>query len=150
MSKFASFNPEVAAALREYTARSPYGALVGIEIVEARPGGLRARLPVTEKLGSGVGAVHGGAIVSLVDHCASLAVYPLVEVGKWVATLELKVNYVSAVPAGAGGALEADAHVLELKRRVGIVRVDVRHVTDQRDELVAAAQGTVYVRDPPR
>jgi uncharacterized protein (TIGR00369 family) len=94
--------------------------------------------------------VHGGAIVSLVDHCASLAVYPLVEVGKWVATLELKVNYVSAVPASAGGTLEADAQVLALKKRVGIVRVDVRHVAEDRDELVAAAQATVYVRDPLR
>jgi uncharacterized protein (TIGR00369 family) len=150
VSKFPSFNPDVAAALHEYTARSPYGSLVGIEIVEARPGGLKARLAVTEKLGSGVGAVHGGAIVSLVDHCASLAVYPLVEVGKWVATLELKVNYVSAVPASAGGTLEADAQVLALKKRVGIVRVDVRHVAEDRDELVAAAQATVYVRDPLR
>lgn len=143
MPDFPTFNPDVAKALPEYTKRSPYASLVGIEILEVGPGTIRARIPVTEKLASGVGAVHGGAIVSIVDHCLSLAVYPLVEIGKWVATLELKVNYLSPARIDRGGEILCEATVLALKKRVAVVRVDVHH--DQ--EMIASAQGTVYVRD---
>jgi uncharacterized protein (TIGR00369 family) len=143
MPTFPTFNEDIAKALPMYTSRSPYASLIGIEIIETGPGMIRARVPVTDKLASGVGAVHGGAIVSLVDHCLSLAVYPLVEIGKWVATLELKLNYLSPARMDAGGELIARAEVIALKKRVAVVRVDVTHGED----LVASAQGTVYVRD---
>jgi uncharacterized protein (TIGR00369 family) len=140
---FPSFNQTIADALPEYTKRSPYASLLGIEVVDVRPGSIRCKLPIRDGLQSGVGAVHGGAIVSLVDHALSLAVYPLVEIGKWVATLEFKINYLAPVRLDQGGDIVADARVLALKKRVAAVRVDV----SVRSELVASAQGTGYIRD---
>lgn len=149
--QFPSFNADIAKVLPEYTKSSPYAAMIGIEIVESLPGKLVCRVPVTPKLGSGVGAVHGGVIASLVDHSLSLAVYPLVEVGKWVATLELKMNYLAPVRANAPDApddhprfIVSKAEVLALKKRIAVVRVDVSFEGD----LVATAQGTVYVKEP--
>lgn len=143
MPTFPTFSRDIADNLARYTAASSYASLLGVEILEVEPGALCARLPVTDKLASGVGAVHGGAIVSLVDHCLSLVVYPLVELGKWVATLELKINYLAPALVAKGGDLVARAEVLALKKRLAVVRVDVTHAGD----LVASAQGTVYVRE---
>ena len=122
------------------TRDAAYPALLGIEIVEITPGRLRCRLPVADRLMSGAGAVHGGAIASLVDHAISLVVYPLVERNKWVATVELKLNYLAPVREGE---IIADAQVLALGRQVGTVRVDVH----SGEDLCATALGTVYVRE---
>ena len=88
--------------------------------------------------------MHGGAIVSLVDHSLSLAVYPLVEIGKWVATLEFKVSYLAPVRPEMT-AIIADARVLALKRTVATVRVDV--TAEPSGQLVATTLGTAYVRE---
>jgi uncharacterized protein (TIGR00369 family) len=143
-SAFPTFNARVAEALTEATKHSPYCSLLGIEVVKTEPGAIRCRLPVRDELQSGVGAMHGGAIVSLIDHALSLAVYPLVEIGKWVATLEFKVNYLAPVRPTMT-AIVADARVLTLKRTVAAVRIDV--TAEPNGELVATAQGTGYVRE---
>jgi uncharacterized protein (TIGR00369 family) len=140
---FPSFNADVAKVLPDYTRGSPFAGLLGIEIVDSRPGELVARIPITDKLGSGVGAIHGGVLAALVDHSLSLAVYPLVEIGKWVATLEMKMNYLAPIPAGAQGFIVAETKVLTLKKRIAVARVDVSF----GQELVATATGTVYVRE---
>lgn len=137
----ARFNPKVAEALREYTRRSPFAAHLGIEIIDFGPGWTTGQLRIQAHHTSGVGAVHGGAIVSLIDHVLSLAVYPLVEVGKWVATLEFKVSYLAPVRDGA--TITARGEVVSLRKRLGSVKVDVR---DEKD-LVASALGTVYIRE---
>ena len=144
MSEFPTFNPKVAEALIEATKHAPYTSLLGVEVVKGEPGVMRCRLPVRPELMSGVGAMHGGAIVSLVDHALSLSVYPLVEIGKWVATLEFKVSYLAPVRAEMT-AIIADARVLALKRTVATVRVDV--TAEPNGQLVATALGTAYVRE---
>jgi uncharacterized protein (TIGR00369 family) len=137
----AKFQPEVAAALPGITASAPYSALLGLRVEEVKPGSIVCSLAVRDELQSGVGAIHGGAIASLVDHSLSLAVYPLVEPGKWVATSEFKINYLAAARTGT---LRATARVLSLRRTVAVARVDV-----ELDDgtLVAIAQGTLHVRD---
>lgn len=138
---FASrYAPEVAQALVESTLAAPYSSLLGIRVVEFTPGSVTCELPYKPQLDSGIGAVHGGAIASLIDHSLSLAVYPLVEKGKWVATAEFKLNYLKAAREGT---LKATARVLSLRRSTAVARVDV----EQNGGLVAAAQGTLHVRD---
>jgi acyl-CoA thioesterase len=134
------FNPLVADALKEHTGRSPFAGRLGLRVEDVSPGRVVCGLTVGPEHMSGVGAVHGGAIVSLVDHALSLAVYPLVEVGKWVATVEFKINYLDYVQSGE---LRAVADVLSLRRRMAVVRVDVKN----EERHVATAQGTVYIRD---
>jgi uncharacterized protein (TIGR00369 family) len=134
------YDARVAAALVEATRSAPFPSLLGFVVVEQAPGTITIALPVRDGLMSGVGALHGGAIAALVDHALSLAVYPLVEPGKWVATLESKVNFLEPV---RGGELRATARVLALKPKVAVVRVDV----ENEGRLVAVGQGTLYVKD---
>lgn len=140
------FNSRVADALTAATKSAPYPSLVGFEVVEQTPGRVVCRLPVREAIMNGVGVVHGGAIGSIVDHVLSIVVYPLVEVGRWVATLELKTSYLAPVREGE---IVAEATVISLRKRLGTVRVDVHNVTADKRALVATALGTVYVRDKP-
>ena len=135
------FQPEVAAALPGLTEAAPYSSLLGLKVEAVEAGEIVVSLAVRPELDSGVGAMHGGAIASLVDHSMSLAVYPLVEPGKWVATQEFKLNYLAAARTGT---LRATAKVLSLRRTVAVARVDV---TLEDGTLVAVAQGTLHVRD---
>ena len=144
----ASYNPKVAKVLVEATKSAPYPSLLGFEVVEQRPGFIRCKLPVSEKLYSGVGLLHGGAMISLVDHVLSIVVYPHIEPGRWAATLDLKVSYIAPVTEGE---LWADAEITSLRRRLGTVRIDVSNKKgDAAPELVAQAMGTVYVKDKPK
>ena len=143
--EFPTYNQRIADAIREATKHAPYPSLLGMEVVDVRPGAIVCRLPVTEKITSGVGIVHGGAIVSLIDHALSLCVYPLVEVGKWVATLEFKVNYLAPVRPDAGW-FDAEAQVISLKKRLAVIRIDVK---SKSGDHIATAQGTGYIRERP-
>lgn len=134
------FNPKVANALKEATAGGGFPVLLGITVTRCEPGLTECSLPLTEKLANGVGTVHGGAISSLIDHTLSLTIYPLVEVGRWVATLEFKVNYMSWAREGT---LRAVGRVESLRNHVAVVRVDVHN----GDDVIAQAQGTLYIRD---
>src|SRR5262245_14277866 len=116
MSLEERFNPRVAAALAAATKSAPYPSLIGLEVAEQTPGRVVCRLPVREGIMNGVGTVHGGAIGSIVDHVLSIVVYPLVEVGRWVATLELKTSYLAPVREGE---ILAEATVLSLRKRLG-------------------------------
>jgi acyl-CoA thioesterase len=143
-----SFNPRVASALKAATAAAPFTSMLGVEVEEQRAGYIRCRIPVTEKLRNGIGLVHGGVLTGLIDHVLSIVVYPHVEVGRWVATLDLKVSYIAPV---RDGEIVAEAHVVSLRKRIGTVRIDVKNPKAPGDggELVAAAMGTVYVKEAP-
>ena len=140
------FNERVAAGVAAATKSAPYPSLVGMEVVEQTPGRIVCRVPVRDAIMNGVGIVHGGAIGSVIDHVLSVVVYPLVEVGRWVATLELKTSYLAPVREGD---IVAEATVLSLRKRLGTVRVDVHNVSGENRVLVATALGTVYVREKP-
>ncbi|MCC7071647.1 MAG: PaaI family thioesterase [Deltaproteobacteria bacterium] len=145
LDKYAvDFNPKVAEALKSAaTAPGHFPAHLGIEVEDAVPGRIVCTLAVRpEHLTPVVGVVHGGVLAALVDHTLSIAVYPLVEVGKWVATVEFKINYLGSVREGV---LRATGSVERLGKRVAVVRVEV----ENDGAPVALAQGTLYVRDQP-
>ncbi|OGQ24039.1 MAG: hypothetical protein A2138_11380 [Deltaproteobacteria bacterium RBG_16_71_12] len=140
----AGFNPKVAEALQSAArVEGHFPAYLGIEVERAEPGRITCALTVRpEHITPVVGVVHGGVIAALVDHTLSIAVYPLVEPGKWVATVEFKLNYLGSVKEGV---IRAVGTVERLGKRVAVVRVEVENA----GASVALAQGTLYVRDPP-
>ncbi len=145
----ASYDPRIAEALAGATRMAPFPSLLGLEIDEQRPGFVRCRVAIAEKHKSGIGLVHGGVLTAVVDHILSIVVYPHVEVGKWVATLDLKMSYLAPVREGE---LVAEAEIISLRTTIGAVRIDVRNVPAAGGDavLVAAAMGTVYIKDAPK
>jgi len=140
-----SYQPNVAAALASATRTAAFPSLLGFEVTEQRPGFIACKIAIGDQHKNGIGIVHGGVVTALVDHVLSIVVYPHVEIGKWAATLDMKISYLAPVHEGE---LVAEAEIVSLRRRIGTVRIDVHNVRGSERELVAAAMGTVYVKDP--
>lgn len=134
------FRPDLAALVREHAnLAAGLRALLGFSVESFGPGTVRCRLPFREELGNSVGTIHGGALAALVDHTLSLAVYPLVEPGTWVATTGMSMQYLRPVK---GGDCLATGTVVSLGRKSGTVRVDV----ENEGRLVVSALGSVRLK----
>jgi len=77
--------------------------------------------------------VHGGVIAALADTAAAIAVYTVIPRGAEIATVELKINYLSAVP---GGKIKAVGKVLRAGRNFVITECEV---IDAKGNLAAKA-----------
>ena len=111
-------------------------------IAEVGPGALTATVAVRSDLLTPFGSLHGGVMAALVDHVLGCVMYPLMQRGAWAATTEFKINYLAAVRRGT---LTAEARVLALTKRTGVVRIDVSN----EGRLACIAQGTVLVVEQP-
>lgn len=137
------FNQKVAEAFKS----APKGAagglpdFLGIEIFDAGPGTMRARLAVRDDFMTGIGNMHGGVLSAFCDHLLGCVCYPAMQKGQWAATTEFKINLTAPV---SGGTVEARAEILNLTRSQAVVRIDMTN--DGR--ACAIAQGTVTIRDP--
>lgn len=116
-------------------------ALMGMRLEQFEAGYLRASLDVRPEFLTPFGNLHGGTIAALVDHVLGSVLYPHMGKGQWAATTEFKLNYLSPV---TGGVLVAEARIMNMTRRIAVVRVEV----ENEARVVAAAQGTVMIVDP--
>lgn len=80
--------------------RSPYFELISMEIKALQWGGCRLEVAIQGKHLQPFGQVHGGVYASLVDATAFWAVYPQLDEGLGMTTVELKLNYLK--PASEG------------------------------------------------
>lgn len=121
--------------------RAPYSALLGLRIESASKGAATVRMPFRLPLlnDGGPGApIHGGAIASLIDVAACVAVWSM-EATQRSATIAMTVNY-------TGMAFQSDlvahAKVRRSGKRVASLNVEVR---DDKDALVADALVTYKI-----
>jgi uncharacterized protein (TIGR00369 family) len=82
---------------------------------------------------------HGGVIASLVDIAAHAAI--AVRVERMVPTIDLRVDYLRAAPAGD---LLATGRVLTIGRSVGRADVEIR---SENDKVVAVGRGAFSTRE---
>ncbi len=80
----------------------PFSKLLGIEVLEATPELVRARLQWAPERCTGGGIMHGGALMGLADNCGGLCAFLNIPEGaQGTATIESKTNFMRAVRAGA-------------------------------------------------
>ena len=107
-------------------AAMPFAATLGLELVSASPGEVRARLAWEERLCTAGAILHGGALMGLADaagaYCAFLN---LPEGAGGTATIESKTNFFRAVREG---------HVHALSRPIHVGRTTIVVETDLRDD----------------
>ncbi len=115
--------------------RSPYGKLLGFELVSAEPDRVRVRLPYRAEVTTLGDTVHGGAIAGLVDATATAAFWAHPEASPKArgTTIGFSINFVSA---GRGQDLVADARV---RRRGKEICTGEVSVTDAAGREVAVA-----------
>jgi len=78
----------------------PFANLLGIEIVEAKPELVVARLAVRKELCTIPDILHGGAIMSFADTVGAVATVLNLKEGATTATVESKTNFLAPVPLG--------------------------------------------------
>jgi uncharacterized protein (TIGR00369 family) len=136
------FDPTIAQGfLRSNDKQTGLVAYLGIAIVDAGPGRMRAELEVRPELLTPFGNAHGGVVSALCDHVLGCVCYPQMQRGQWAATTEFKLNLLAPV---SGGTLAAEAQIVSMSRTQAVVRIDVTN----QGRLAAIAQGTVTLRDP--
>jgi uncharacterized protein (TIGR00369 family) len=134
-----SLNPEYVEIIRKALNNCPYFSLLSIEIKNIQWGSSLLEMKIEEKHLQPFGAVHGGAIASLIDAAAFWASFPQVENGKGLTTVEVKVNYLAPVQ---NGRLIAIGKCIKMGKTIGLGEVDVK---DERDRLVAHGTATMMV-----
>lgn len=100
----------------------PHARHLGMSIVRLEPRTAVLRLPYSEELIGDThhGRVFGGAITTLLDQCAGLAVFCSLEEFTTIATLDLRIDYLRAAEPGCD--LNGRAECYRMTRNVAFVR----------------------------
>lgn len=117
-----NFSKEIVDLARERMKKSHFPALLGFHIEKLTPGGAVLSMEVKKHHKQIQDVVHGGVLAALADTTAAIAAYTVVPHGTEIATIELKINYLSAVP---GGKIRAVGKVLRAGRNFVITECEV-------------------------
>jgi uncharacterized protein (TIGR00369 family) len=122
--------------LRKEVPQAPISRLVGMVLKSIEPGHCTFELEVDERHHNPMGTLHGGVYCDLADAAMGYAYASLLGEGESFTTIELKINFLSAVRKGL---LVADARVVKAGKNVGYLECDVKDATGK---LVAKAAST--------
>ncbi len=121
--------------VKELISKDQFAAHSGIELTEVSEGSAVAKMEIYPYHLNGVGIVQGGAIYTLADLALAAASNSH---GQTAVGLTSNMTYFKAESSGT---LYAKATEISLRRTVATYRVDV---VNEKNELVAIFQGTVY------
>ncbi|HJZ64677.1 MAG TPA: PaaI family thioesterase [Candidatus Acidoferrum sp.] len=102
--------------------KSRLPALLGFHIESLQPGKAVLSMRVQGHHKQIHDVVHGGVLAALADTAAAIAAYTVVPHGTEIATIELKINYLSAVPDGE---IKAEGKVLRAGRNFIVTECEV-------------------------
>jgi len=110
----------------------------GMELLEAKPGWARAKMPIQDFHLNGAKTVHGGAIFTLADFTFAVA-------ANSSGRLALAINATTQfIKSARNGILYAIAEEVSENRSLGNYQVKI---TDDQQNLIAMFQGTAYRKD---
>lgn len=121
----------------------PFAPVLGIELLEARPEVVRARLEWSPQRCTAGGIMHGGAIMALADNGGGIcAILNLPEGAQGTATIESKTNFLRAV---RDGGVNATTRPLHKGRTLIVVETEL---SDDSGKLVAKVTQTQIYHYP--
>jgi 1,4-dihydroxy-2-naphthoyl-CoA hydrolase len=118
----------------------PFAKAIGVEMDEATPEQVVARLPWSEDRCTAGGVLHGGSLVTLDDSAGAVCAFLSLPEGASTTTLDSTTTFVRGVREGTATAVSRPLHV---GRTVIVVRTEV---TDDDGRLVAHTVQTQAVR----
>ncbi len=119
----------------------PFAELMGL-ISESQGEGVSCcRLDVNEKFYNPQGVISGGVLYSLADTGMGEALYPLLAVDEYCATIEIKISYFKPV---RNGDLKCIAELLNKGKTIAYLESEIMN----RGELVAKANGSFSIFKP--
>lgn len=132
-------NPKYTETVAKLVNRSPYFSLLSMEVRDLQWGASLIEVALEEKHLQPFGYVHGGAIASVVDAAAFWAVFPQVEKGAGLTTVEMKLNYLAPAQRGT---LVAQGRCIKLGRTLALSEAYVRN---EEGSLIAHGTATMMV-----
>lgn len=127
------FTNEIVELARKRMKKSSFPALLGFHVESLASGRAVLSMEVKKRHKQIQDVVHGGVLAALADTAAAIAAYTVVPHGTEIATIELKINYLSAVP---GGKIRAEGKVLRAGRNFVVTECEV---FDAKGNLAAKA-----------
>jgi uncharacterized protein (TIGR00369 family) len=117
-------NPRYVEAVAKIVNQSPYFSLLTMEIKDLQWGTSLLEIQLAEKHLQPFGFVHGGAIASIMDAAAYWAVFPQVENGMGLTTVEIKVNFLAPAQKGK---LVAKGRCIRLGKTLALGDTEIRN-----------------------
>lgn len=114
--------PERERIIREKFEINHFPQMLGIELDSIEPGRARLSVEVRKELLQLQGVMHGGAIASLIDTAVAFAIIGANEPRDRFTTVEMKVNYLSAIRQGR---VTAEARLVRNGRRIIVADCDL-------------------------
>jgi len=114
--------PERERLIHEKFETNHFPRLLGIEIDSIEEGRAVLSVEVRKELKQLQGVMHGGAIASLIDTAVAFAIVGASEPEARFTTVEMKINYLSAIREGR---VTAEARLLRDGRRIIVAECDV-------------------------
>ena len=123
--------------LKQRSLAEPFAKLLGMEAVEVTQGKAIVKMANRPEHLNLLGAIHGGAVFSLIDEAFQLACNAY---GTLAVALNVSINYVTASKPGA--VLIAKAQEIYMTKRTTTYTCEVREAGS--DKLIATAQALAY------
>lgn len=121
----------------------PIYGLFNAVMVGVAPGEVELRCQPDESAYNPIGAVHGGLVCTLLDSVSARAAHHPAPRGRGFTSIEIKVNYLKAIPADSGP-LTAIGTLVKAGSRVGFAQ---GAITNSDGDLVATATSTLLIFD---
>jgi len=132
-------NPGYVEAVAKVVNQSPYFSLLSMEIRDLQWGTSLLEIQLAEKHLQPFGFVHGGAIASIMDAATFWAVFPQIEKGLGLTTVEIKVNFLAPAQKGK---LVAKGRCIRLGKTLALGDAEIRN---SEGGLVAHGTATMMV-----
>ena len=126
-------------------ARPTIGALLGMRLTRVIDGEVTFELATRPDFSNPLGTVHGGIAATLLDSAMGCAVHSTLSAGDWYTTLELKTNYIRAVPL-EGQVLTAHGTTIHVGRTTATAE---GRIHDQDGRLIAHGTTTCVIKRNP-
>lgn len=125
---------------------NPWGRTLGFRPTRIEKGRVWGTQAYDEKLigDPNSGILHGGVVTTLLDNLCGMACMVAMEEFKFVATLDLRIDYMR--PAETGRDIIGEAECYHMTKSVAFTRAWAYHET--KDKVIATAQGAFAITNP--
>lgn len=138
-----SLPPSALAMVRTYFgAQHPLCRTMGIDIVSIAGGRVEVTMPCTPGMQDARGALHRGAMVTLLDTACGLSLFSALESLRPVATIDMRVDYHRPLPPGTG--IRGVAECLNLTETVAYI-TGRAYAQDDSTTPLAVVTGTFAI-----
>ncbi|MCA8901198.1 MAG: PaaI family thioesterase [Hyphomonas sp.] len=124
----------------------PWGRRMGFRVTRVEKGHIWGLQPWKDRLvgDPDTGVIHGGVLTAFLDNLCGMASSSAMDEARFVATLDLRIDYMR--PADARRDIVGEAECYHLTRNIAFTRAWAYHET--RDKVIATAAGTFAINKP--